>query len=45
MTGDDEAGMDSVTLTYTIGEADDLWMHIFEPVKSGRLSLILEQDH
>ena len=45
MTGDDEAGMDSVTLTYTLGEADDLWTQIFEPIKSGRLSLSQEQDH
>ncbi len=43
MTGDDEAGMDSVTLNYTIGEADDLWTHIFEPIKSGRVSLTQEQ--
>ncbi len=38
MTVDDEVGMDSVTLAYTIGEADDLWTHIFEPIKSGRFS-------
>ena len=37
MTGDDEAGMDSVTLTHTIGEADDLWTHTFEPFKSGKV--------
>ena len=45
VTGGEEAGMDSVTLTYTIGEADDLWTHIFEPVKSGRVSLTQEQGH
>ncbi|KAB8238457.1 hypothetical protein ETB97_001145 [Aspergillus alliaceus] len=32
MAGDDEAGMDLVTLTYTIGEASDLWKEVFEPI-------------
>ena len=34
--------MDSVTLTYTVGEAADLWTHIFESIKSGRVSLMQE---
>ena len=45
MTIDDEAAMDSVTLTYTVGEADDLWTHAIGPIKSGRVSLTQEQDH
>lgn len=38
MHGDDEAGMDRITLCYTLGEASDLWMDIFEPLKSGTAS-------
>ncbi len=33
MAGDEEAGMDAVTLTYTVGEASELWTDIFEPLK------------
>ncbi|KAK4238215.1 HIT-like domain-containing protein [Achaetomium macrosporum] len=34
MQGDDgEAGMDAVTLCYTLGEASDLWVDVFEPLK------------
>lgn len=33
MRGDDEAGMDGVTLSYTLGEASDLWTEVFEPLK------------
>ncbi|KAE8354150.1 scavenger mRNA decapping enzyme [Aspergillus coremiiformis] len=32
MAGDDEAGMDLVTLTYTVGEASDLWKEVLEPI-------------
>lgn len=32
--GGDEAGMEKVTLEYTVGEASALWMEVFEPVKS-----------
>lgn len=40
MAGDQEAGMDKVTLHYTVGEASELWTEIFEPIKkSGRASL------
>ncbi|KAI1394190.1 scavenger mRNA decapping enzyme [Hypoxylon trugodes] len=39
MSGDEEIGMDSVSLSYTLGEASDLWTKIFEPLKnSGRAS-------
>jgi m7GpppX diphosphatase len=39
MQGDDEAGMDGVTLGYTLGEASELWTEIFEPLKkSGTVS-------
>lgn len=33
MAGDDEAGMDAVTLGYTLGEASELWTEVFEPLK------------
>jgi m7GpppX diphosphatase len=33
MEGDDEAGMDRVTMCYTLGEASDLWADVFEPLK------------
>lgn len=33
MSGDSETGMDSVSLSYTLGEASDLWSEIFEPLK------------
>jgi m7GpppX diphosphatase len=33
MAGDAEAGMDTVALNYTIGEASELWTEIFEPIK------------
>jgi m7GpppX diphosphatase len=29
----DDAGMDAVTLCYTLGEASDLWVDVFEPLK------------
>ncbi|OTA93499.1 hypothetical protein M434DRAFT_30892 [Hypoxylon sp. CO27-5] len=34
MSGDDETGMDSISLSYTLGEASDLWTEIFEPLKN-----------
>ncbi|KAI4868678.1 scavenger mRNA decapping enzyme [Hypoxylon rubiginosum] len=34
MSGDDETGMDSISLAYTVGEASDLWTEIFEPLKN-----------
>ena len=40
MGGDDDAGMDTVALTYTIGEASELWTEIFEPVKSRKASVL-----
>lgn len=33
MAGDEEAGMESVVLHYTVGEASELWTSIFEPLK------------
>ena len=30
-----EAGMDSVSLTYGLGEASELWIQIFDPLKRG----------
>lgn len=35
MAGGEEAGMDSLTLTYTLGEASELWEGVFRPLKSG----------
>ncbi|KAI1142936.1 scavenger mRNA decapping enzyme [Hypoxylon sp. FL0543] len=34
MSGDGETGMDSISLSYTLGEASDLWTEIFEPLKN-----------
>ncbi|KAI1811749.1 scavenger mRNA decapping enzyme [Poronia punctata] len=39
MAGDEDTGMDSISISYTVGEASDLWSHVFEPLKSGRASL------
>lgn len=33
MSGDEEAGMEKLSLTYTLGEASDLWLSVFEPMK------------
>lgn len=33
MAGDEEAGMDSIPLTYTVGEAAEIWTEIFRPIK------------
>lgn len=41
MAGDGETGMDTISLSYTVGEASELWTDIFEPLKNsgkGRLS-------
>jgi m7GpppX diphosphatase len=38
MTGDDDAGMADVSLTYTLGEASELWTEIFLPLKRGSKS-------
>lgn len=35
MAGDDEAGMDSVAMSYTLGEASELWNEVYAPLKSG----------
>ncbi len=34
MAGDDEAGMDAVAMTYTLGEASELWAQVYEPLKT-----------
>jgi m7GpppX diphosphatase len=39
MAGDEEAGMDSVSLSYTLGEASELWTEVFEPLKTKRMEL------
>ncbi|KAK9435107.1 Scavenger mRNA decapping enzyme [Metarhizium brunneum] len=39
MAGDEEAGMDAVSMMYTLGEASELWTEVYEPLKkSGRAS-------
>ncbi|GJN80885.1 hypothetical protein PLIIFM63780_004415 [Purpureocillium lilacinum] len=39
MAGGDEAGMDGLSMTYTLGEASELWKDVFEPIKkSGQAS-------
>lgn len=34
MEGDDETGMDTISIGYTVGEESDLWTEIYEPLKS-----------
>ncbi|KAK0764281.1 hypothetical protein N5P37_003680 [Trichoderma harzianum] len=34
MGGDDEAGMDALSMSYTLGEASELWTDIYEPLKT-----------
>ncbi|KAL8669095.1 MAG: hypothetical protein Q9168_006297 [Polycauliona sp. 1 TL-2023] len=36
LSGDDDAGMSDVSLTYTLGESHDLWTAVFQPLKEGR---------
>lgn len=36
MAGGDESGMADVELTYTLGEASELWTQVFLPLKEGR---------
>ncbi|GKT45277.1 m7GpppX diphosphatase [Colletotrichum spaethianum] len=36
MKGDDEAGMDGLALSYTLGEASELWTEVYEPIKSSK---------
>lgn len=37
MAGDDGAGMDKVDLSFTLGEASELWTDVFLPLKEKRL--------
>ncbi|KAI0907106.1 HIT-like domain-containing protein [Ustulina deusta] len=39
MAGGEETGMESISISYTVGEAADLWTDIFEPLKNDRASL------
>lgn len=36
MAGGEEAGMDAIAMSYTLGEQSELWTEVFEPLKSGR---------
>lgn len=38
MQGGEEAGMESLAMSYTLGEASELWTEVFEPLKSGKAS-------
>jgi m7GpppX diphosphatase len=38
MGGDEEAGMDALSMSYTLGEASELWMEVYEPIRSGGAS-------
>ncbi|CCC13278.1 unnamed protein product [Sordaria macrospora k-hell] len=38
MEGDGEAGMDKLTMSYTLGEESDLWKDVFGPLKKRRSS-------
>ncbi|CAG9997886.1 unnamed protein product [Clonostachys byssicola] len=39
MEGDEEAGMDGVSMSFTLGEQSEIWTEIFEPIKkSGTVS-------
>ncbi|KAK3374374.1 HIT-like domain-containing protein [Lasiosphaeria ovina] len=44
MQGDDDAGMDAVTLCYTLGEASDLWADVFEPLKLKAAAEAIAED-
>ncbi|KAJ3962870.1 hypothetical protein N0V92_000439 [Colletotrichum tropicale] len=33
MGGDEEAGMEQISLSYTLGEASELWTEVYEPLK------------
>ena len=35
MAGDDEAGMEGLAMSYTLGEASELWEQVYAPLKSG----------
>ncbi|KAI1336244.1 HIT-like domain-containing protein [Xylariaceae sp. FL0016] len=35
MAGGEDTGMDKISLSYTVGEASELWSDIFEPIKKG----------
>ena len=37
MGGGDEAGMADVELTYTLGEASELWNQVYLPLKEGSM--------
>ncbi|KAI9894986.1 MAG: hypothetical protein M1814_000208 [Vezdaea aestivalis] len=44
MAGDsDEAGMEDVTLTYTLGEESDLWKNVFLPLREQNSAIDKEQ--
>lgn len=36
MKGDEEAGMDGIALSYTLGEASELWTEVYAPLKNSK---------
>lgn len=36
MAGDEETGMDTISMGYYVGEESELWTQVFEPLKTGR---------
>ncbi|KAJ0160698.1 m7GpppX diphosphatase [Colletotrichum tanaceti] len=39
MKGGNEAGMDSLALSYTLGEASELWTEVYEPIKKSSITI------
>ncbi len=44
IAGDEEAGMDKVDMSYTLGEASELWMSVFEPLKKEKKEKKAEEE-
>ncbi|KAI9723991.1 MAG: hypothetical protein M1812_000709 [Candelaria pacifica] len=36
LDGGDDAGMSDVSVTYSLGEASELWLEVFQPLKDGK---------
>ncbi|KAM0810503.1 putative M7GpppX diphosphatase [Seiridium cardinale] len=44
MEGDADTGMDALSLSYTVGEESDLWIEVFEPLKTSARKASLQQS-
>lgn len=40
LSGDEDAGMEDVSLTYFLGEASELWTSIYAPLKEGKKPVV-----